>query len=90
MTFSAAQLASRDLVLKLSMFFLLGAVLTIISKACPDIVEYANHGLLQDMCHLATFTVGVFVCHLAVAPVQVGGRQPTETSAKIRIPLYLL
>mmetsp|Transcript_58483 Transcript_58483/g.131541 ORF Transcript_58483/g.131541 Transcript_58483/m.131541 type:complete len:93 (-) Transcript_58483:65-343(-) len=80
----------RDLILKLSMIISLCAVLLIVAQACPDIVEYVRDGLVQDTCHLVTFSIGVFACHLAVTPVQVPGSQPADNSSKIRVPLYLL
>mmetsp|Transcript_104978 Transcript_104978/g.306684 ORF Transcript_104978/g.306684 Transcript_104978/m.306684 type:complete len:92 (-) Transcript_104978:111-386(-) len=80
----------RDLILKLSVFFLLSAIMIVTAKVCPDIVEYARDGLVQDTCHLVTFSIGVLACHLAVTPVDVPGRQAAENSSKIRVPLYLL
>mmetsp|Transcript_2616 Transcript_2616/g.6140 ORF Transcript_2616/g.6140 Transcript_2616/m.6140 type:complete len:93 (-) Transcript_2616:59-337(-) len=79
-----------DLILKLAVTMWLWAVITMIAKACPDISEYIRDGLLQDVCHLATFSIGVFICHLAVSPANVGGHQRGDNSMKIRVPLYLL
>mmetsp|Transcript_53282 Transcript_53282/g.165149 ORF Transcript_53282/g.165149 Transcript_53282/m.165149 type:complete len:93 (-) Transcript_53282:43-321(-) len=80
----------RDFILKLSVFFLLSAIMIVSAKVCPDIVDYVRDGLLQDTCHLLTFSIGVFACHLAVTPVEVPGSQPADNSSKIRVPLYLL
>mmetsp|Transcript_85712 Transcript_85712/g.243030 ORF Transcript_85712/g.243030 Transcript_85712/m.243030 type:complete len:92 (+) Transcript_85712:79-354(+) len=81
---------AKDFGLNLSVLVTLFALALMAGKASPDIAGYLANDLFEDLCHLATFSIGVFICHLAVAPTDAGGHQQADNSTKIRVPLYLL
>merc|ERR1719458_955597 len=92
---------SRELLVKLLASLALVTVIAFVAMlVCPEVLDYLRTCFCQDLGHLTTFSIGVYICRLVFTPasLRLSGlveeqqhmngqrRAATIAMSKIRIP----